>query len=277
MTKNAKIELGKQVAKEIESSPTVGVLDISSIPASLLLRIKKDLRGKAKFIYLRKKILEKVLLQTKAKDLVQHLGRQPILVVSSLGPIELSSLIQSNYLKLPAKPGMVAPEDIVINEGPTSLPAGPALSELKQAGIEAKISEGKIAISKSKVLVKKGEKIKPIVAKALQKLEILPFEAKLSPVALLSNGIMFTKEVLDLTPSKVEGMLKDSIQKAVAVSLEINYPTKYNAKYLVIKGVRYAVYLGIEKNLYEKGIIDKVLAKAYAQALLLSNASKIEG
>jgi large subunit ribosomal protein L10 len=275
LTKQKKIEFVENLAKEIEGSKSIGIADISFIPAKFFLKVKKELNGKVKFVYGRKKLLMKALEKTKAKELVSFLGNQPIILLSNLNPLEMNSLVKSNYLKLPAKPGSIAKEDLVVNEGPTQLPAGPALSELKQAGIDAKIVEGKIHISSTKVIVKSGEVIKPNVANVLQKLEIFPFEARILPIAILSNGIIFSGEALELTKEKVSKQIADNFGKAYLVSIAINYETKYNAKELLIKAVRNAVYIGIEKNLYEKGVIDKILAKAYAQALALANAAKI--
>jgi large subunit ribosomal protein L10 len=276
LTKQKKIEFVENLAKEIEEMKSVGVADISSIPAKFLLKTKKELDGKVKFVYGRKKLLMKALEKTKAKELINFLGNQPIILLSNLNALEMNSLIKSNFLKLPAKPGSIAKEDLVVNEGPTTLPAGPALSELKQAGIDAKIVEGKIYIASTKVIVKSGGVIKSNVANALQKLEIFPFEVRISPVAILSEGILFSGEALEITKEKISKEISEKFGKAYAVSIAINYETKYNAKELVVKAVRNAVYIGIEKNLYEKGVIDKVIAKAYAQALALANASKVD-
>jgi large subunit ribosomal protein L10 len=275
LTKQKKIEFVENLVKEIEGSKSIGIADISFIPAKFFLKVKKELDGKVKFVYGRKKLLMKALEKTKARELVSFLGNQPIILLSNLNPLEMNSLVKSNYLKLPAKPGSIAKEDLVVNEGPTQLPAGPALSELKQAGIDAKIVEGKIYISSTKVIVKSGEVIKSNVANVLQKLEIFPFEARILPIAILSNGIIFSGEALELTKENVSKQIADNFGKAYLVSIAINYETKYNAKELLIKAVRNAVYIGIEKNLYEKGVIDKILAKAYAQALALANAAKI--
>jgi large subunit ribosomal protein L10 len=275
LTKQNKIEFVEKLTKEIEESKSIGVADIAYIPAKFFLKVRKDLNGKVKFVFGRKKLLIKALERTKAKDLINFLGNQPILLLSNLDAIEMNTLIKSNFLKLPAKPGSVAKEDIIVNEGPTQLPAGPALSELKQAGIDAKIVEGKIHIASTKVIVKSGEVIKPVVASALQKLEIFPFEARISPIAILSEGILFSGEVLELTREKITKEISERFARAYAVSIAINYETKYNAKDLLIKAFRNALYLGIEKNLYEKGVIDKLFAKAYAQALALANAAKI--
>jgi large subunit ribosomal protein L10 len=276
LTKQKKIEFVEKLAKEIEEANSIGIADISYIPAKFLLKTKKELDGKVKFVYGRKKLLIKALERTKAKELINFLGNQPIILLSNLNALEMNSLIKSNYLKLPAKPGSVAKEDLVVNEGPTQLPAGPALSELKQAGIDAKIVEGKIYIASTKVIVKSGEIIKPNVANALQKLEIFPFEVRILPNAILSEGVIFSGEVLELTKEKVSKQISENFGKAYAISISINYETKYNAKELIVKAFRNAVYIGIEKNLYEKGVIDKVLAKAYAQALALKNAAKID-
>ena len=56
----------------------------------------------------------------------------------------------------PAKPGDIAPEDIIVKEGETPFKPGPIVGELQKAGIPAAIEGGKIVIRKDKVLVEKG-------------------------------------------------------------------------------------------------------------------------
>ena len=53
-----------------------------------------------------------------------------------------------------AKAGETAPEDIVIEKGPTSFKPGPIVGELQQAGIPAAIEGGKVRIRETKTVVK---------------------------------------------------------------------------------------------------------------------------
>jgi large subunit ribosomal protein L10 len=54
-----------------------------------------------------------------------------------------------------------------------------------------KIENGKIAIQENKVLVKKGEKVKPEVSAILAKLNIAPFRIGLEPLAAFSEGKVY--------------------------------------------------------------------------------------
>jgi large subunit ribosomal protein L10 len=132
-----------------------------------------------------------------------------------------------------SKDGDVALNDIKISAGPTSLLPGPAITELTKAGIPAGVEEGKIAIKKDVVVVKKGEKISKDLAMALKKLGIETMEIGLNIVAIY-DGKIYTKDVLELVNAYPE-KIKEAYNQALNLSVFICYPTKANIQQLLAK------------------------------------------
>jgi len=106
--------------------------------------------------------------------------------------------IKKNKGSSSAKAGMLAQDDIVIPAGDTGLPPGPALSDLKQAGLKTKIQGPTISIAEDKLVAKKGEAISAGVANALGKLNIKPIKIGLNLVACYEHGEMLLQMFLTL-------------------------------------------------------------------------------
>jgi len=95
-------------------------------------------------------------------------------VFTDLDAFDLYKVMEEGKVPAPIKAGAVAPHDIVVEQGPTSLKPGPIVGELQNLGIPAGISGGKVEIKQQKVAVKEGEKVSAPLAEMLAKLEIYP-------------------------------------------------------------------------------------------------------
>ena len=113
--------------------------------------IRKRLRGKAKLRMIKKVILKYALgsaKKEKIKDIEAIIPTQPAIMLTDMDAFKLYALVDKLRFKTFAKDGDVAGEDIWAFAGPTSLLAGPAISELQQAGVPASIESGKITVRK---------------------------------------------------------------------------------------------------------------------------------
>ena len=95
-----------------------------------------------------------------------------------------------------AKAGEIAPEDIIVEKGPTSFKPGPIVGELQQAGIPAAIEAGKVRIRETKTIVKKGQPFTPKQAEILAKLDIKPMDIGLLLQVAYFEGNMYEPSVL---------------------------------------------------------------------------------
>jgi large subunit ribosomal protein L10 len=134
-----------------------------------------------------------------------------------------------------AKEGDIAPENIIIPAGPTSLLPGPVISELNKAGIPVGIEEGRISVKKDAMVAKKDDKISKELAIALRKLNVKPMKIGLNIVAIYDNGKIYGKEVLSLVGENYLNKLKEALNQALNLSVGICYPTKENIKLLLAK------------------------------------------
>ena len=273
-SREIKKEIVKELVEKLSSAKVIAVIDLFNLPAALLHSVRKQLRNDGDIIIRKTSLLKRALKEAKKDKLVDYIKGQKALLVSSVEPFQLYKRICSNPLKIYAKAGQVAPYDIIVPAGETMLPPGPALSELKQAKIDARIAGGKIVIGKDSVVAKQGEKIPEIVAKALQKLDIKPFELNVNVPVILEADIVYTKDVLHIDEKKFMSDLARAALNSYSLSLEIAYPTRENISELFIRAYRNARVLAIEREIITPETVDELLRKASRSATILN--SKVE-
>lgn len=264
--KERKKEIVSRLAEKIKKAKVIAIADIHNLPDKHLQAIKKKLRGKAEFLVVKNSLIKRAFEEAnKAKELASQMTGPTSIILTDMEPFQFYKSVKKSKGKAAAKPGQIAPYDIVVPAGETTLPPGPILSELKQAGIQAQIQGGKVVIVKDSTVAKVGEKITDAAAKTLQKLGIEPFEIGMNIVAVWEN-LLYPKSVLDVDEEKLMEQLKMANSYAFNLSFNIAYPTKENIKLLIQKAFLDSKNLAINANIYEKDVIDLLLSKARAQA-----------
>lgn len=137
-----KIREVEELKNLIDQYPVIGIANLVGIPAKQLQQIRNKLRGEA-VIRVSKKTLIKIALEKSNKDGVKDLSKymegQVALILTKMNPFKLYKLLDESKTPAPAKPGAIAPNDIVVPKCNTGLDPGPILGELQQAGIPAKL------------------------------------------------------------------------------------------------------------------------------------------
>lgn len=276
--KEKKISPAIQVKKEkvdelnavSKKYPVVALLNIRNLPDRILQSSKKKLRNDASFMVAKNSVIIRALEKTGKKDLAAHLDFPTSLVFTNLSPYHLFKFFKDNKVKVGAKPGQIAPFDIIVPEGETDLMPGPALSELKGAGINAQIRGGKIIIAKDSTVAKKGAKISDATCKALQKLNILPFDAMVNMVAAYDGKFTYTSSVLDIDEQQLHADLQASLAQAFNVSYNASFPTSQNIEALLKNAFAQSRNMAINGHVYSVVSTELLLTQAIALGDTLS-------
>lgn len=240
------IELKKKKVSELatllEKSKTVGLINLANLPARQLKAVRAKLKDNVHFIFVKKTILKRALEATKrdsVKQLAQHLDRiYPVIIVSQLDAFELFRQMKSSRQMVAAKPGQIAPADIMVSAGPTPFTPGPAISELAQLGLKTKVEGGKIVIREDAVVVKQGNPVPSIAASMLSKLGITPMQIGVNLVYVLENNDFYPAKVLDIDIGKYTEDLKTTFLNAFKLAIELGFATKETITLLVQKAYR---------------------------------------
>ena len=270
----------EKVSELASKYPVVAVTSLSKVRASQLMAIRKALRGHAE-VFVVKNTLATLGLQKagikNADQLLSHLTGQNALIFSTYDPFKLFLTLDKNKVFLPARAGDVAPSDIMVPAGNTSLPAGPVLSEFREAGIQTKIEGGSIWVNKDSVAVKKGVQITPKLASFLSKLNIKPIKAGVTIALAYENGLIYAGDVVAIDLEKYRQDLLNAYSSSRGLAILIGYITKETAPEILAKAYREAVSVAVEAGFLTKETAPMIFGKAEAEAAALTAKAKEKG
>ena len=231
-----KLKLVAELADKIKESKTVLIASTKGLPSSQFHEIKKNLRGKADIRVAKKSIVIRAIGKVEKgalQNLKSHIGADIALFFSSLDAFELSALLSDNQSSARAKAGDIAPEDIVVEPGPTDLLPGPAISELSSVGLKVVVEGGKLAIKQGAIIVKAGEPIKENAASVMAKLGIAPMKVGFEPIAAYDAREEKIFSGIKIDKKKTLEELRESIRKALGFAVNVKFPTPETVRYFI--------------------------------------------
>ena len=223
---------------ELMKKKTVMVISIKGLPSAQFQDIKKKLRNKAKVQVVKKSLINFALEHCGIKELhelVPYVDDSTAMLFSDKDAFEISGILANEKSPSKAKAGMVAPSDIEVKAGPTELIPGPDISALSAVGLVPKVENGKIAVLKDKVIAKEGDTITEALASIMAKLDIVPFEVGIDPIAAFDGEDK--KVYADIKIDKegfLEGFLND-YGRALPFAVEINYVNDTTLDFILAK------------------------------------------
>lgn len=278
MVSEKKRKDAKEVRELLGSHKVIGLLDMHKLPAKQLYEMRKKLKGHARIRVLKKRVIRIVLNDSKLSG-IEHLAEkmrgEPALLFTDENPFKLAVMLNESKSMAPAKPGDIAPHNIEVKAGPTSLPVGPAIGELQRLRIPAGVEGDKIVVKKDTVLVKEGEVIQKPVAEVLVKLGIEPMEIGLNLVVVWEDGILYPKDLLSIPPSRYLEDLKHAHAMAFNLAFKINYYTQDTVPLFLSKAHREALSLAENAGIILPETIPGLFAKAKAQHDVLEKKIEI--
>jgi len=233
-----KIETVKKLLELIKNSNTIIIASIKNLPSRQFQDIRKKLRENVEIKVVKKNVILKAIDESENKnlqDLKKYVQEDSAVLFSKEEAFELASVLAENKNPIGTKTGQIAIENIEVEEGPTDLTPGPAISEFGNLGIKIAVEDGKIAIKEKKVIAKKGEKISEAAASIMSKLDIKPFKIGLEPLAIcdIKIGKIYTNIKIDKEKTIEE--LKISANKALGFAQKIVYYCKETIGFLLGK------------------------------------------
>jgi len=264
------------IKKNAKEYKLIGLVDMYGIPAQQVQQIRRNLRGKAVIKVTRNTLIKHAFEEIGGdiKNLAKYISGHSAIIFTNDNPFKLFKQLEKTKTKMAAKAGEKAPEDIVIQGGPTSFKPGPIVGELQQAGIPAAIEGGKVKIRETKTVVKKGGVINAKLAAILVKLDVKPMDVGVALQAAFHDGSIYEPSVLAVDETVILGQIALASRQATAISIEAAYPTKDTAAAVLTKAVRDARAVAIDAAVYEKDVVDAIIGKAYREGQALQSLVK---
>lgn len=273
-----KKDMVSEIVKDILDNPVVAVVDLHGIPGQQIQSMRAGLREHA-ILKMTKNNLMLLAIDEAAKEkpgveaLKDSVHGQCAIVATDMNPFKLYKKLEATMTPAAAKPGQIAPFDIVVPKGPTPFGPGPIIGELQKIGLPAAIEAGKIVVKKDTTLVKSGEPIPADVAAMLPKLEIMPMVVGMDLRSAFEDGTVYGKDVLAIPDDYYSTMFATAAYNARALAIEIAYVTDETITPLITKAFREAMALSISAAIPTKENIEILLAKADSQMLAIASVS----
>lgn len=269
MLKKDKPKEVEKLKELINQYKVIGLLNMHKLPARQLQKIKNNISDKIKIRMSKKVLITRALKESEKpgiENLVERIKDEPALLLANENPFKMFSALKKNRTTAAARPGDMATKDIVIPKGATELPPGPAISTLQKIGLKASVKDGKITVLMGKTVCKAGETITDDMIDVFSLLKIEPMEIGLDLISAWEGGMVFDKDVLDVSVDDYIRDMKTAVHHAVNLSVNVGYPTKLTIGIMLQKAFNEARSVCVNANILEKDFIDDILLKAVREA-----------
>ena len=216
-----KVDRVGELTELLSSDGIIGIVDVAGVPAQAMLEMRSTLRTGMTLTMAKKSLFRRAWneagLPEEQLETMFETAQQPMIVHSkSLNISQLFQQLDQTRTGRPAKAGDIAPEDIVVEQGPTEFAPGPIVGELSAVGIPAKIEKGKVNIIKTVTAVKAGEVIDGDLGLMLDKLDIKPIEIGIILCGVIVDGVVMPPDVLSIDTN---ALLAQAVANALSVAV----------------------------------------------------------
>lgn len=265
-----KVQEVARIESLLDQYKVIGLARLNKVPAKALHNLRDTLRGDVVITMSKKKLIHRAFTNS-GKNNLESLANQiqgiTALLFTNMNPIKLAQFLESKAVKGAAKPGDIAPADIVVKAGDTKLAPGPIISELNQnLHVPTLIKNGTIHIRSDKVTHHVGDLIDAKQAQLLARLGVEPMTIKLDFYSAWEDGELIPEEVLHLDVEEILGNVRLAASQAFNLSMSIGFLTDETVEPLISKAAREAHALALELPIFIPELLDSYVAKAVRQA-----------
>jgi large subunit ribosomal protein L10 len=268
---NWKKDTVSSLSELVNGGGTLAVIDIHGVPAGAMLGMREDLRSNMN-IQVAKKRLMKIAWENAGHDFadLEELyasAVQPALVQTDMNSFKVYSELKKTEAGRAAKPGDIAPHDIIVEKMDTGMPPGPIVGELNSVGIPAKIMGGSVQIQKQTTVLKEGEVFEDDLGMMLSKIGINPIVTGLRLCGTIEDGVRFEPKTLDLDYEKFESDLISFGAGAFNLACNIRWFTNDTTPTLLAKASSEALAVALEAAIVTTDTLPHFISRAHRGAL----------
>ena len=266
----------KSLSDMLANGGTIAVIDIHGVPAGAMLGMREGLRSNMN-IQVAKKRLMKLAWENAGLDFAElealYAGAvQPALVQTDMSSFEVFSELKKTEAGRAAKPGDVAPYDIVVEKMDTGMPPGPIVGELNSVGIPAKIMGGSVQIQKKVTILNEGEVFEGDLGMMLSKIGINPIVTGLRLCGTIEDGTRFEPATLDIDYEQFEQDLISVGAGAFNLACNIRWFTDQTMPTLLSKASSEALAVALEAAIVTSETLPHFIGRAHRGAMGVAGA-----
>jgi large subunit ribosomal protein L10 len=271
-----KVREVEDLVERIRSSPVVGLVGLTDIPAKQIQDLRSEMRDFATIKMVRNNISRRAIAKC-SEDLLplaDGIEAQTAFIFTDINPFRLAKLLEEKKKPMPIKAGGKANSDIVIEKGETSFAPGPMVGKLQAAGIPAAIKSGKVVINETKVVAEEGDTVSAQLAEVLAMMEIFPRNVGLQLRAVYEGGLVYRAEDLFIDVDGIISQMGKASAQALGLALEIGYASPTTISPLLQRAASKARNLVLDCGIPVPSMMEALLAKAAADAKMLRSLAE---
>ena len=256
----------------LNSGSTLAVIDIHGVPAGSMIGMRESLRGDMEIRVAKKQLmriawknagLEEADLETLFESAVQP----AIVSTSKMNSFNLFTELKKTEAGRAAKPGDIAPHDIIVEKMDTGMPPGPIVGELNSVGIPAKIMKGSVQIQKTTTVLSAGDVFEGDMGMMLSKIGINPIVTGLRLCGSLEDGVLFAPETLDIDYEQFNTDVISYAAGAFNLACNIAWFTKQTMPTLLAKASSEALAVALEISHESETTMPHLVSRAHGSAM----------
>lgn len=223
-----KIIYRAKLEKLLDENKTILVVTANHVGSKQIQQVRAALRGRATML-MGKNTMIRMILREYAQEHPEIEAFIPC-VQGNCGFVftndevkDIRDVLVANKVPAMARPGIIAPNDVMVPPGPTGCDPGQT-SFFQALNIPTKIVKGQIEITNEVHLIHEGDKVGSSECALLNKLNIRPFEYGLKVASIFDDGSVFSPEILDLTADDLAAKFFCAVRVVAALGLRLGIP-----------------------------------------------------
>jgi large subunit ribosomal protein L10 len=269
-----KMDTVQETVELLKEYDVIAAADLFKVNSGMLQDMRRQLRGRLEFKVLKNTLLRISMEEAGKKDIggfIERIAGPNVFLFTNGNPFRVAMELNSNKVRVFAKAGDVALEDITISAGNTGLSPGPLIGKFSAMGVRTRIEAGSIWVAQDVVVARKGQPIGEDLADMLQRLGVRAAEMGLRVKAVYERGEVIPGDALILDMDMYRHSLEAAIGNALKVAVEAAYVTPQTAPTILAKAYQQARAVAVEAEWPTRDTVGLLVAKANAQARSLAS------
>ncbi len=270
-----KIETVQETVELLNQYDVIAAADLNKVTSAMLQDMRRQLRGRLHFKVL-KNTLMRISMEEAGKEgydeFIEQAAGPNVFMFTNGNPFRVAMELDANKVKVFAKAGDTAMDDIVFSAGNTGLSPGPLIGKFGVLGVRTRIEAGNIWVVQDTNVCRAGEPINEDLADLLQRMDIRVSEMGLRVKTVYERGDVIPGEALILDLDDYRRRMEQAIGGAFKVAVEAAYYTPATVTTILAKAFQQARSVALESEWPTKDTVELLIAKANSQARSLASS-----
>jgi len=270
-----KTETVQETVELLNEYDIVAAADLNKVTSAMLQDMRRQLRGRLRFKVL-KNTLMRISMEQAGKEsydaFMEQVAGPNVFMFTNGNPFKVAMELDANRVRVFAKAGDLALDNIVLSAGNTGLSPGPLIGKFGVLGVRTRIEGGNIWVVQDTTVCKAGEPINEELVDLLQRMGVRASEMGLRVKAVYERGDIIPGDALILDLDDYRSRLEQAIGGAFKVAVEAAYFTPATVPTILAKAFQQARSVALEAEWATKDTVELLIAKANSQARSLASA-----